>query len=202
MKYKDSSFIKMIGVVGAICVIAALFMNFITMHFRVELEGFDDVTMEYGLSVFQVRSMLDNFKEDFKEGKEARQNYIDELDEVRYELSKIELFEDLSTESYDELIGFYIYAFKEYQPLMITPWILLICGGLLLGFTLFSIRWGKLVTIVLLLGCVSVLMINFGELWPIIGMGVWTLGFGIIAGIVSTVASFIEKRRYDYGEYI
>ena len=185
-----------LGIVGAMLLIFAPFMNFATVHFSEKVDGIK-VSAADGFNMFELSKLsnsVDNVIDYFNDEYDAdieKSDITDELDD--YEDDIVEEVED-ELDYYDvkiddglvkEVFGIAHLAVKGHLPLLIAPWLIIISGILLFVTTITRDKKLKIVFSAIPLVCLVWLMLCSSNFFSIMGIGALTLVAGIALGAVS-----------------
>lgn len=187
----------LLGIIGAMLLIVAPFMNFASIHIneKVREEGYYiDMTFNIkasdGLNLFELSKLCGTLSSAFdKVGIDKE----DVLDAVEYDMDDaIDDIEDeidtrISEGTTNEVMGITKLLIKGRTATLITPWVILVSGLGLLVFTVINDKKFKLVFSIIPLVCLIWLMICSSHFFAIMGIGAWALLAGIVLGIVSAV---------------
>ena len=187
----------LIGIIGAMLLIVAPFMNFASIHVneKIKEEGyFGDINIKVklsdGLNLFELSKAsktVDNLMDEFNVDKD---DVTDSLDDMEDEfVDEIEYQTDVKVDksSVNEVIGLVNLIVKGRAALMITSWLMILSGISLLVFTVINNKKLKLVSAAVALACLIWLMICSSHFFSIMGIGAGAIIIGIILGIISAV---------------
>lgn len=187
----------LLGIIAAMLLIVAPFMNFASIHVneKIEEEGYlGDIKIKIkasdGLNLFElsklsgtVSRVADEFGGDTSDLADMLDDYEDDaMDEIEDELDM-----DVHKSSFRETFGTAKLLLKGRAATLVTPWILIICGLGLLVFTVINNKTMKLVFSIVPLVCLIWLMICSGHFFSIMGIGAWAIIVGIVLGVVSAI---------------
>lgn len=193
----------LLGIIGAMLLIVAPFMNFASIHvsekidkdiiedeMRVDIDKDLKISVSDGLSLFEL-SKLSNTIERIRKAADLDKDDLDDaLDEVEDGLDDYadEIDDELDikvSSSLKEAVGTLHLAVKGHTALMITPWMFILSGLALLVFTVINNKKAKFIASgVALVGLVW-LMLCSSHFFSIMGIGACAILVGIILGAVS-----------------
>lgn len=195
----------LLGIIAAMLFLAAPFMNFASIHVneKVEIPSYYsygmgslygskvNVKAGMGFNLFEL-SQLSGTVERLADrlGGADTDDLADALEEAEdYLIHELEDEIDTSIKdsSVKEVFGTAALILKGRAAVLITPWILIVCGAGLLVFTVTSHRKLKLVFSLIPLACLIWLMICSGHFFSIMGIGAWAIILGIVLGLISAV---------------
>lgn len=195
----------LLGIIAAMLFLVAPFMNFASIHVneKVEVPSYSgyfmgssysskvSVKASVGLNLFElsqwsgtVARLADKLggadTDDLADALESAEDYI--VRELEDEMDT-----DIKDGSVKEAFGTARLILKGRAAVLITPWILIVCGAGLLVFTVTNHRKLKLVFSLIPLACLIWLMICSGHFFSIMGIGAWAIIFGIVLGLISAL---------------
>lgn len=195
----------LLGIIAAMLFLVAPFMNFASIHVneKVEIPSYYsygmgslygskvNVKAGMGFNLFEL-SQLSGTVERLADrlGGADTDDLADALEEAEdYLIHELEDEIDTSIKdsSVKEVFGTAALILKGRAAVLITPWILIVCGAGLLVFTVTSHRKLKLVFSLIPLACLIWLMICSGHFFSIMGIGAWAIILGIVLGLISAV---------------
>ncbi len=185
----------LLGIVGAMLLIFAPFMNFATIHYSDKIEGIK-VSVADGFNMFELSKLsntVDNVVDYFNDEWDADIEKSDITDELEdYEDDIADMIEDEADVKVDdkpinEAVGTAHLAVRGQVPLLIAPWLIIISGILLFVTTITRDKKLKIVFSAIPAVCLLWLIICSSHFISIMGIGAWALLAGIVLGIVSAV---------------
>ena len=202
----------LLGIIGAMLLIVAPFMNFAAIHLNTKYtyEDYDwsaDKTTPYkykvrvadGLTLFELskasgtvgRVLKDNPEQKYL-NKDMVITYIDMAESMAQSELLDEAEINVKKSTINEATGLAKLVVKGRVPLLIVPWIIIICGLGLLIFTVINKMIPKICfAAVPLIGLIW-LMACSGHFFTIMGIGAWAIIVGIILGLLS---AFLDKPK-------
>ena len=192
----------LLGIIGAMLLIVAPFMNFASAHVneKVSEDGIHlKVKASDGLNLFELSKLsgtVDNavdeynsLARDYGMDKMDKDDLVDELDdEIDDMVDEMDDDYDVDVEnSAKEIGGMAHLVLKGRAALLITPWLMIISGLGLLVFTVINDKKFKIIFACVPLVCLLWLMICSSHFFAMMGIGVWAMVVGIALGIVSAV---------------
>lgn len=196
----------LLGIIAAMLFLAAPFMNFASIHVneKVEIPSYYsygmgslygskvNVKAGIGFNLFELSQLSGTVERlaDRLGGGADTDDLADALEEAEDYLIR-ELEDEIDTNIKDssvkEVFGTAALILKGRAAVLITPWILIVCGAGLLVFTVTGHRKLKLVFSLVPLACLIWLMICSGHFFSIMGIGAWAIILGIVLGLISAV---------------
>lgn len=192
----------LLGIIAAMLLIVAPFMNFASMHVneKVSESGIHiKVKASDGLNLFELSKLsgtVDNALDEYNSvakkygmDKMDKDDIVDELDDGIDDLvDEMDDEYDVDVEnSAKEIGGLAHLVLKGRVALIVTPWLIIISGLGLLVFTVINNKKLKLIFSCVPLACVIWLMICSSHFFAMMGIGVWAMVIGIALGIVSAI---------------
>ena len=185
----------LIGLIGAMLLIFAPFMNFASVHYSDKIEGVK-ISIADGFNMFELSKMsgtVDNvvdFVNDEMGSDIEKSDITDMIDD--YEEDVVDEIEDETDVKIDEkpvkeVIGVAYLAVKGQVPLFVTPWLLIISGILLFVTTITKDKTMKIVFSAIPLVCLVWLILCSTNFFTMMGIGAWAMIIGSAAGITSAV---------------
>lgn len=187
----------LVGIIAAMLLIVAPFMNFASLHFN---EKYDDdievrISASDGLNLFELSKLsntldrvIDELNDEYH-AKIDKNDIADSLDD--YADDVIDEAEDEVDMSFKNLgkeaVGTVMLILRGQAALMVTPWLIIISGVGLLVFTVINNRKLKLVCSCVPVVCLLWLMFCASDFIAIMGIGAWAIVIGAVGGIVSYV---------------
>lgn len=185
----------LLGIVGAMLLIFAPFMNFASVHYSDKIYGVK-VSVSDGFNMFELSKMsntvdnvIDELNDQYRSDIE-KSDITDELEDYEDEIA--DMIEDEADVKVDdkpinEAIGTAHLAIRGQVPLLIAPWLIIISGILLFVTTITRDKKLKIVFSAIPAVCLIWLIICSSHFFSIMGIGAWALLAGIVLGIVSAV---------------
>lgn len=195
----------LLGIIAAMLLIVAPFMNFASIHVnqKIEEEGYiRDIKIKIkasdGLNLFELAKLSGTIDRVIDEmgGFVDKDDLVDELDDAEEDVIddlEDEFDTDVRKSSVRETFGTMHLVLKGHAATVVTPWILIICGLGLLIFTVINNKTMKLVFSITPLACLIWLMICSSHFFSIMGIGAWAIILGIVLG---TVSALQDKQAY------
>ena len=205
----------LLGIIGAILLIVSPFMNFasISMNSKTAFEDYDYVTSQTktykwkikasdGLNLFEMSKLSGTVNRILKNNPNSRYinksivvagiDTIDSMgaDAILYELDLEDSGIDLKEHTINAALGTAKLVVNGRVPLIITPWIIIICGIGLLIFTIINNKILKIVFSAVPLVCLIWLMASTSHFFAMMGIGAWIILLSIVLGFVS---AFLDK---------
>lgn len=185
----------LLGLVGAMLLIFAPFMNFASIHYSDKVEGVK-ISVADGFNMFELSKLsnsVDNvidYANDEWNADIDKSDITDELED--YEEDIAEMIEDETDVKVDEkpvkeAIGIAYLAVKGKAPLMLSPWLIIIAGILLFVTTITKDKTMKIVFSAIPLVCLIWIMICSSNFFTMMGIGAWALIIGSGLGIASAI---------------
>lgn len=208
----------LLGIIGAILLVVAPFMNFASIRVKTNYtyEDYDywsDRSQLYnykikasdGLNMFELSKLSGTINRVFKNNPEPtyinKNMAITALDAID-SMSLYNVLEELDLEdsntnikesTINSALGTAKLIVKGRAPLLITPWIIIICGIGLLIFTVINKKILKIVFAAVPLVCLIWLMACTSHFFAMMGIGGWIILLSIVLGLVS---AFLDKPVY------
>ena len=185
----------LLGLIGAMLLVFAPFMNFATVHYSDKIEGIK-ISVADGLNMFElskISNSVDNVVDYFNDEWDADIDKSDITDELEdYEEDIADMIEDETDVKVDEkpvkeAIGLAHLAIKGQVPLLISPWLIILAGILLFVTTITKDKTMKIVFSAIPLVCLVWIMICSTNFFAMMGIGAWALIIGSGLGIASAV---------------
>ena len=205
VKRMGISMFCLLGIIAAMLFLVAPFMNFASIHVneKVEVPSYSgyfmgssysskvSVKASVGLNLFELSQLSGTVArladklggadtDDLADALEGAEDYI--VRELEDEMDT-----DIKDSSVKEVFGTARLVLKGRAAVLVTPWILIVCGVGLLVFTVTNHRKLKLVFSVIPLACLIWLMICSGHFFSIMGIGAWAIILGIVLGLISAL---------------
>lgn len=189
----------LLGIIAAMLLIVAPFMNFASIHVnqKIEEEGYiRDIKIKIkasdGLNLFELSKLSGTVDRVIDEtgGFLDKDDLVDQLDDAEEEAieeMEDEFDTDIKKSSVREMFGTIHLVLKGRAATAVTPWVLIICGLGLLIFTVINNKTMKLVFSIIPLVCLIWLMICSSHFFSIMGIGAWAIILGIVLGVVSAL---------------
>ena len=187
----------LLGIIGAMLLIVAPFMNFASIHVneKVEQAGYFSTTnikvkASDGFNLYELSKLsntVDNFVEKYGVDKDDLADEIDDMDDDIQDEIEDSADTEVKDSSVNELIGTMHLVVKGKAALMVTPWIILLSGIGLLIFTVINKKTAKIVCSAAPFVCFIWLMICSSHFFSIMGIGAWAIIAGIVLGVVSAL---------------
>jgi len=185
----------LLGLIGAMLLIFAPFMNFASVHYSDKVEGVK-VSVADGFNMFElskISNSVDNVVDYVNDELDAdieKSDITDLIDD--YEDDVVDEIEDETDMKIDEkpvkeVIGLAYLAVKGQIPLFVGPWLLIISGILLFVTTITKDKTMKIVFSAIPLVCLVWLMLCSTNFFAMMGIGAWTMIIGSALGITSAV---------------
>lgn len=209
----------LLGIIGAILLIVSPFMNFasIGLNSKTAFTDYDytlgrDKTYKWkisasdGLNMFEMSKLSGTVNRILKDNPEQRYvnkdivlSGIDMIDSMGayYILEELDLEDSgitLKEHTINAAIGTVKLVVKGRVPLLITPWIIIICGIGLLIFTIINNKIMKIVFSAVPLVFLIWLMVCTSHFFAMMGIGAWIILLSIVLGFVS---AFLDKPVYN-----
>lgn len=149
-----------------------------------------------GLNLFEMSKVSGSTKRVLKEMGVSGSDIADELDIAEgYVLRELREFNEeygsnVKSSSVKEVFGTAHLLLKGRLALLLTPFIIIICGIGLFFFTIINKKVAKIVLAAVPLACVIWLMICSSNFFSLMGIGAWAIIIGAALGLVS---AFMEK---------
>lgn len=181
------------GLIAAMLLIAAPFMNFAAVHYSDKVMGVK-VKVADGFNMFELSKLsntVDNVIDEANDEYDAdveKSDITDELDD--YEDDIADMVEDETDVKVDEsvikeAVGTVHLAVRGQIPLLIGPWILIISGILMFVATINGDKMLKLIFSAVPFVVLVWLMICSSNFFSIMGIGAWAIIASVILGAVS-----------------
>lgn len=189
----------LLGIIAAMLLIVAPFMNFASIHVnqKIEEEGYiTDINIKIkasdGLNLFELAQLSATVDRVFDKmgGFVDKDDIADELEDAEDDAvdeMEDEFDTDIKKSSVKETFGTLHLVLKGQAATAVTPWILIICGLGLLIFTVINNKVAKLVFSAVPLVCLIWLMLCSSHFFSIMGIGAWAIILGIVLGVVSAL---------------
>jgi hypothetical protein len=211
----------LIGIIAAMLLIVAPFMNFATVHFSekidedianyalyYELDITDDrdavdddlkVAVADGLNLFELSKLSGTVSRVCKAADYDKSDLYDDLDDMEDdfsdEIDDIDDYTDMNLSGpAKELMGTVHLVIKGRAALLVTPWIFILAGIALLVFTVINNKNAKLIASGIALVGVIWLLICSSYFFTIAGIGAWAIILAVVLGVVS---AFLDKPAYN-----
>ncbi len=180
-----------LGIIGAMLLIFAPFMNFASIHYKDRVQGVE-LNVSDGFNLFELSKLsntIDEVMEEIDDDLE-KEDVVDLLED--YEDDIVDEIEDeadvrLEESLIKEVFGTAKLSVKGQVALMLSPWLIIISGILLFVTTIINNKKLKLVFSIIPFVCLIWLIICSGNFFSIMGIGAIALMLGIALGIVSAV---------------
>lgn len=182
-----------LGIIGAILLILAPFMNFASIHLdtKVSKKRYE-VKVNVGFNLFELSkasgtttSLLDEFDIDYKDDVIDEFDDLDDLeDELKEELD-YEVNGRVDRSTIKEMIGTAFLIVRGRFVLLITPLLLILSGIGLFFYTMKNNQKMKMICSAVPIVCMVLLMICAKHFFSIMGIGAWTIIVGIVLGMYS-----------------
>ena len=181
------------GLIAAMLLIVAPFMNFASIHYSDKVMGVK-VKAADGFNMFElsklsntVDNVIDELNDEFDSDVE-KSDITDELDDYEDEIA--EMIEDETDVKIDEKVikeamGTAHLAVRGQVPLLIAPWLLIISGILMFIATINRDKMMKIIFAAIPLVVLVWLMICSSNFFSIMGIGAWAIIVAIVLGAVS-----------------
>lgn len=185
----------LLGIIGAMLLVFAPFMNFATIHYSDKVEGIK-ISVADGLNMFELSKISNSVDRVIDEANDEYDADIEKSDITDlmedYEDEIAEMIEDETDVKVDEkpiyeVMGTAHLAVKGQIPLLLSPWLIIISGILLFVTTITRDKTMKIVFSAVPLVCLVWLMICSSHFFTIMGIGAWALVVGAALGIASAV---------------
>ena len=189
----------LLGIIAAMLLIVAPFMNFASIHVneKIEQESYlGDINLKIkvsdGLNLFEISKASGTVDRVFDKmgGYVDKDDVVDELDDMVDDLDEEledELDTDIRNSTVKETVGLLHLLLKGHVASLAAPWILIISGLGLLIFTVINNKTFKLVFSILPLVSLVWLMLCSSNFFSIIGIGAWAIIAGVVLGVVSAL---------------
>ena len=187
----------LLGIIAAMLLIVAPFMNFASIHISEEYEEegyFGDIEIKIkasdGMNLFELSKLsgtISRVADEFGGDASDLADMLDDYEDEAMDAIEDELDMDVHKSSIRETFGTAKLLLKGRAATLVTPWILILCGLGLLIFTVINNKKMKLVFSIVPLACLIWLMICSGHFFSIMGIGAWAIIVGIVLGIVSAI---------------
>ncbi|MGN0367550.1 MAG: hypothetical protein ACI4EK_02115 [Wujia sp.] len=191
----------LLGIIAAMLLIFAPFMNFASVHVneKISESGIHmKVKITDGMNLFELSQLSNTIDRGIDEANDSMKKYnrdgIDKDDVADLIDDAIdEAVEDMDDEysvkngdkTAKEAGGLAHLALKGKIALLLTPWLMILSGLGLLIFTVVNNKTFKLVCAGVPLACLIWLMICSSNFFSMMGIGVWAIMIGIVLGVVS-----------------
>ena len=185
----------LLGLIGAMLLVFAPFMNFASVHYSDKIEGVK-VSVADGFNMFElskISNSVDNVVDYANDEWDADIEKSDITDLIEdYEDEIVDEIEDETDVKVDEkpvkeVIGVAHLAVKGQIPLLLSPWLIIIAGILLFVTTITKDKTMKIVFSAIPLVCLVWIMICSTNFFAMMGIGAWALMVGSGLGIASAV---------------
>ncbi|MBE5953266.1 MAG: hypothetical protein E7257_03795 [Lachnospiraceae bacterium] len=185
----------LLGLIGAMLLVFAPFMNFASVHYSDKIEGVK-VSVADGFNMFElskISNSVDNVVDYANDEWDADIEKSDITDLIEdYEDEIVDEIEDETDVKVDEkpvkeVIGVAHLAVKGQIPLLLSPWLIIIAGILLFVTTITKDKTMKIVFSAIPLVCLVWIMICSTNFFAMMGIGAWALIIGSGLGIASAV---------------
>ncbi len=185
----------LLGLIGAMLLVFAPFMNFATVHYSDKVEGVK-ISVADGFNMFElskISNSVDNVVDYANDEWDADIEKSDITDLIEdYEEDIADMIEDETDVNVDEkpineAIGVAYLAVRGQVPLLLSPWLIIIAGILLFVTTITKDKIMKIVFSAIPLVCLVWIMICATNFFAMMGIGAWALIIGSGLGIASAV---------------
>ncbi len=185
----------LLGLIGAMLLVFAPFMNFASVHYSDKVEGVK-ISVADGFNMFElskISNSVDNVVDYANDEWDADIEKSDITDLIEdYEDEIVDEIEDETDVRVDEkpvkeVIGVAHLAVKGQIPLLLSPWLIIIAGILLFVTTITKDKTMKIVFSAIPLVCLVWIMICSTNFFAMMGIGAWALIIGSGLGIASAV---------------
>ena len=191
----------LLGLVGAMLLVFAPFMNFATIHVSEKIELEEDVEIKVsladGFNMFElskisktVDKVIDVANDEY-EADIDKDDIADELDDTDpddiVEMIEWETDVEVDDAPFKEALGTAHLGIKGRAPLLLSPWLIIIAGILLFVTTITKDKVIKLVAASVPLVCLLWLALCSSYFFSIMGIGAWALIIGSGLGITSAL---------------
>ena len=191
----------LLGLVGAMLLVFAPFMNFATIHVSEKIELEEDVEIKVsladGFNMFElskisktVDKVIDVANDEY-EADIDKDDIADELDDTDpddiVEMIEWETDVEVDDAPFKEALGTARLGIKGRAPLLLSPWLIIIAGILLFVTTITKDKVIKLVAASVPLVCLLWLALCSSYFFSIMGIGAWALIIGSGLGITSAL---------------
>ncbi len=186
----------LLGLIGAMLLVFAPFMNFASVHYSDKVEGIK-ISAADGFNMFElskisnsVDNVIDYFNDEWDMDIE-KSDITDELDDIDTDDITDEIEDETDVKVDDkpinEVMGTIHLAVKGQVPLMLSPWLIIISGILLFITTITRDKIMKIVFAAVPVVCLFWLVLCSSHFFSIMGIGAWALIFGAGLGITSAL---------------
>ena len=186
----------LLGLIGAMLLIFAPFMNFATVHYSDKVQGIK-ISVADGFNMFElskISNSVDNVVDYFNDEWDMdidKSDITDELDDIDTDDITDEIEDETDVKVDDkpinEVMGTAHLAIKGQIPLMLSPWLIIISGILLFITTITRDKIMKIVFSAIPVVCLLWLILCSSHFFSIMGIGAWALIFGAGLGITSAL---------------
>ncbi len=186
----------LLGLIGAMLLIFAPFMNFATVHYSDKVQGIK-ISVADGFNMFElskISNSVDNVVDYFNDEWDMdidKSDITDELDDIDTDDITDEIEDETDVKVDDkpinEVMGTAHLAIKGQIPLMLSPWLIIISGILLFITTITRDKIMKIVFSAVPVVCLLWLILCSSHFFSIMGIGAWALIFGAGLGITSAL---------------
>lgn len=192
----------LLGLIGAMLLIFAPFMNFATVHYSDKVEGVK-LSVAVGFDMFELSKLSNSFDNVLDYANEENDSEVDkddvadELDDFEEDaIDSLEYYLKYAVDDVDvkieessvyEVFGTARLAVKGQVPLLIAPWLIIIAGILLFVTTITGDKTMKLVFSSIPLVCLLWLAVCASHFFTVMGIGAWALIAGAGLGITSAL---------------
>ncbi len=185
----------LLGLIGAMLLVFAPFMNFATVHYSDKVQGVK-ISVADGFNMFELYKLSNSVDNVIDEANDEYDADIDKEDITDimedYEDEIAEMIEDETDVKVDEkpiyeVMGTAHLAVRGHLPLMLAPWLIIISGILLFITTITKDKIMKVVFSSIPLVCLLWLMLCSSHFFTIMGIGAWALIIGPALGITSAL---------------
>ena len=185
----------LLGIIGAMLLIFAPFMNFATVHYSDKIEGIK-ISVSDGFNMFElykISNSVDNAIDEANDEYDADIEKSDITDLMEdYEDRIGDMIEDETDVKVDEkpiheVMGTAHLAVKGQMPLLLSPWLIIISGILLFVTTITRDKIMKIIFSAVPFVCLLWLMLCSSHFFTIMGIGAWAILAGTVLGVISAV---------------
>ncbi len=185
----------LLGLIGAMLLVFAPFMNFASVHYSDKIDGIK-ISVADGFNMFElskISNSVDNVVDYANDEWDADIEKSDITDLIEdYEEDIADMIEDEADVKVDEkpikeAIGLAHLAVRGQLPLLLSPWLIIIAGILLFVTTITKDKTMKIVFSAVPLVCLVWIMLCSTNFFAMMGIGAWALILGSGLGIASAV---------------
>lgn len=154
-----------------------------------------EVYMRYGLTMWEIRTLVTNYAADLSWNSEDRTASLEALESIDKEMFN-EIFGmygiEFKNDSIQNVFDFMKYVFSSYALFLFLPFVLIVaCVGMLAG-TISSKHIVKVIALLAMVAGFVLMILPSKNFFGIMGVGPVVMMIGIVLAIISTIGSFVS----------